>query len=145
MTDGSLSHPPSLSVLPREEVADVFRVAGFVSPGLRNFYLEKACLLVECKAGNVSFHRYMCLCLITQSCPTLCDPMDCSLPGSSVFGLLQAEYWSGLPFPSPENLPDPGIKPGSPALLTDSLPSEPPGKANTNILVGLLLRNYIGP
>ena len=35
MTDGSLSHPPSLSVLPREEVADGFRVAGFVSPGLK--------------------------------------------------------------------------------------------------------------
>ena len=38
------------------------------------------------------------------------------------------EYWSGLPFPSPEVLPDPGIKPGSAALQVDSLPSEPPGK-----------------
>ena len=38
------------------------------------------------------------------------------------------EYWSGLPFSSPEDLPDPGIKPGSPALQADSLPSEPPGK-----------------
>ena len=38
------------------------------------------------------------------------------------------EYWSGLPFPSPGNLPDPEIEPGSPALQADSLPSEPPGK-----------------
>ena len=38
------------------------------------------------------------------------------------------EYWSGLPFPSPEDLPDPGIEPGSPALQADALPSEPPGK-----------------
>ena len=38
------------------------------------------------------------------------------------------EYWSGLPFPSPGNLPNPGIKPGSPALQADSLPSEPPRK-----------------
>ena len=38
------------------------------------------------------------------------------------------EYWSGLPFPSPGNLPDPGIKPRSPALQADTLPSEPPGK-----------------
>ena len=38
------------------------------------------------------------------------------------------EYWSGLPFPSPGDLPDPGIKPGSPALQADALPSEPPGK-----------------
>ena len=38
------------------------------------------------------------------------------------------EYWNGLPFPSPGNLPDPGIKPRSPALQADALPSEPPGK-----------------
>ena len=38
------------------------------------------------------------------------------------------EYWSGLPFPSPGNLPDPGIKPGSPALEADALTSEPPEK-----------------
>ena len=38
------------------------------------------------------------------------------------------EYWSGLPFPSPGDLPDPGIEPGSPALYTDALPSESPGK-----------------
>ena len=38
------------------------------------------------------------------------------------------EYWSGLPFPSPGDLPDPGINPGSPALQADVLPSEPPGK-----------------
>ena len=41
------------------------------------------------------------------------------------------EYWSGLPFPSPGDLPDPGIEPGSPALQADSLPSEPPGKPKT--------------
>ena len=38
------------------------------------------------------------------------------------------EYWSGLPFPSPGDLPDPGIGPGSPALQADTLLSEPPGK-----------------
>ena len=37
------------------------------------------------------------------------------------------EYWSGLPFPSPGDLPDPGIEPGSPTLQADALPSEPPG------------------
>ena len=39
------------------------------------------------------------------------------------------EYWSGLPFPSPGDLPDPGIEPRSPALQVDALPSEPPGKS----------------
>ena len=68
--------------------------------------------------------------LVTQSCPTLCDHMDCSLPGSSVHGISREEYWSGLPFPSPGDLPDPGIEPESPALQADSLPFEPPIKIN---------------
>ena len=42
-------------------------------------------------------------------------------------GFSRQEYWSGLPFPSPEDLPDPGIEPKSPTLQEDSLPSEPPG------------------
>ena len=45
-------------------------------------------------------------------------------------GFSRQEYESGLPFPSPGDLPDPGIEPGSPALETDTLPSEPPGKPN---------------
>ena len=44
-------------------------------------------------------------------------------------GFSRQEYWSGLPFPSPEDLPHPGIEPGSPTLLADALPSEPPGKS----------------
>ena len=58
--------------------------------------------------------------------------MDCSLPGFSVHGIFQArvlekEYWSGLPLPSPGDLPDPGVEPRSPALQAEVLPSEPPG------------------
>ena len=102
----------------------------------------------------------MCLCLIAQTCVTLCDSLDCSLPGSSVHGdknievvcvcaqslspvhlfatpwtvahqvplsmeFPRQEYQSGQPFPSPWDLPDPGIKLKSPALQEDSLPSEP--------------------
>ena len=43
-------------------------------------------------------------------------------------GFSRQEYWSGLPFPSPGDLPDPGIEHGSPALEADALTSEPPGK-----------------
>ena len=43
---------------------------------------------------------------VTQSCPTLCDPMDCSLPGSSIHGIFQARVQSGLPFASPGDLPN---------------------------------------
>ena len=56
--------------------------------------------------------------------PTLCDPMDCSASGSSAHVIFQQEYWRGLPFPDPGDLPDPGIEPvssASPALQADSL------------------------
>ena len=65
---------------------------------------------------------------VTQSCLTLCDTKDCSLPGSSVYGFSRQEYQSGLSFPSPGDPPDPRTKPGSPALQADSLPFELPGK-----------------
>ena len=67
-----------------------------------------------------------------QSCPALCDPMDCSPPGSSVHGILQARVLEGLPLPSPGDLPNPGIEPRSPALQADALPSDPPGKPRTH-------------
>ena len=47
---------------------------------------------------------------------------------SQSMGFSRQEYWSGLPFPSPGDLPDPGIEPRSPALRADTLPSEPPEK-----------------
>ena len=50
----------------------------------------------------------------------------CQAPPS--MGFSRQEYWSGLPFPSPGDLPDAGIKPGSPPLQADTLTSEPPGK-----------------
>ena len=66
---------------------------------------------------------------VAQSCPTLCDPMDCSLPGFSIYGIFQARVLeSRLPFPSPGDLPNTGIEPRSPTLQADTLPSEPPGK-----------------
>ena len=64
--------------------------------------------------------------LVAQSCLTLCDPVDCQVPLSTEFS--RQEYWSGLPFPSPRDLPDLGIEPRPPALQSDSFLSEPPGK-----------------
>ena len=66
--------------------------------------------------------------LVAQSCPTLCDPMDCSPPGFSVHEIFQARILEGLPFPSPGDLPNPGIEPRFPALQADSLPTELQGK-----------------
>ena len=66
--------------------------------------------------------------LVDQSCPTLCDSIDCNPPGSSIQGILQATILKQVATPSPGNLPDPGIRPRSPALRMDSLLSEPPQK-----------------
>ena len=91
---------------------------------------------------------------VAQSCLTLCDPMDCSLPGSSVHGVFQATVleWaaisfsrgssrpkgrrSGLPFPSPGDLPDPRVESVSPTLQADALLSEPPGKPYVSVRRG---------
>ena len=59
---------------------------------------------------------------LLQSCPTLCDPIDCILQASSVHGILQEEYCSGLPCPPPGDLPDMGIKLTS--LTSPALASE---------------------
>ena len=61
-------------------------------------------------------------CLISQWCMTLGDPMNCSLPYSSVHGILQARIWDGLPFSSSGVLPNPEFKLVSPALAGRSLP-----------------------
>ena len=66
--------------------------------------------------------------LVAKSCLTDRNPMDYSLPGSSVHGILWARTLDGLPFASPGDLPNPGIEPGSPELQADSLPIELQGK-----------------
>ena len=75
--------------------------------------------------------------LVTQLCPTLCDPMDCSLPDSSVHGTLQARILEWVAIFSPGHLPDPRIEPRSPELEADSLQTEPPGKTQRKKVKGL--------
>ena len=75
------------------------------------------------------------MCSVAQSCPILCDLMVCSLLGSSCLELSRQEYWSELPCPPSRDLPNPGIKPTSPAppaLQEDSFPTEPPQKHYVN-------------
>ena len=68
------------------------------------------------------------VCLVTQLCPTFCNPMDCSPQVPLSLGFSRQGYWSGLPCTPPGDLPNPGIEARSPASQVDSLPSEPPGK-----------------
>ena len=94
---------------------------------LRNPLVMSAKLIsvFSCPRCSNSFYDYPGKCK-SLSCvrlfatPWTVESMEFSRP----------EYWSGQPFPSPGGLPNPGIEPGSPALPADSLPAEPPGKAN---------------
>ena len=70
---------------------------------------------------------------VAQSCPTLCNPMEPYQAPLSM-GFPRQEYWSGLPFPSSGDLPDPRIKPRSPTLQADALASEPPGEKCDHLL-----------
>ena len=72
---------------------------------------------------------------VAQSCPTVCDPINCSLPGSSVHGILEARILEGKKKKKRilEWVPNPGIEPGSPTLQAESLLSEPPGKPHVLI------------
>ena len=69
----------------------------------------------------VHIHIHTCCCLVAKSYPTLCNPMDIAYQGLLSMGFSSEEYWSGSPFPSPENLPDPGIKPAFPAWFMPSI------------------------
>ena len=66
--------------------------------------------------------------LVAQACLTLMTPWIVAHQAPLTMEFSRQEYWSGLPFPSPGDLPNPGIESRSPALQADSLPSEPPRK-----------------
>ena len=66
--------------------------------------------------------------LVAKSCLTLATPWTLACQAPLCMGFSRQEYWSGLPFPSPGDLPDPGIEPRSPALQAESLPTELQGK-----------------
>ena len=82
------------------------------------------------------------MCVCARSCLTFCDPMDHSPPGSSgdfLFGFPRQEYWSRMPFSTPGDIPDPGIKPTYLASLASAgrfFTTVPPGKPLQNVTTG---------
>ena len=98
------------------------------------------------KDGNVAESKscknlkvWGCCGLVTQLCKTLCDTLNYNQPGSSTHGIHGREYWSGLPFPSPGDLPGPGIEPTSPAWQAASLLLSHPGSPFSNRTTTLIL------
>ena len=82
--------------------------------------------------------------LLAHSYLILCNPMDCSPPGSSVHGILQERMLEWVPMPSSRRgLPDPGIKLGSPALQADSLPLSHQGSSCMCIYMSKYIRVHI--
>ena len=70
----------------------------------------------------------LCVCVSRSVMSNSLNPMVCSHQASLSKGCSRQEYWRGLSFPTPGDLPHPGIEPGSPALQANSLLSEPPRK-----------------
>ena len=83
--------------------------------------------------------------LVTQSCPTSCDLGTVACQAPLTMGFSRQKYWSGLPFPSSEDLPDSGIEPRSPALQADCLPFEQPGKPPCKVTILQLLKKVTEP
>ena len=72
-----------------------------------------------------------------KSCPLFETPWTVAHQSPPSMGFSRQEYWSGLPFPSPGDLPDPRIEPRSPELQADALTSEPPGKPGYYKIMGI--------
>ena len=79
---------------------------------------------------NTSLHLQLLQCV---SWSVISDSATPARQASLSMKFSRQEYWTGQPFPPPGDLPDPGIKPGSPVLHTDYLPSEPPGKTTAAV------------
>ena len=86
------------------------------------------CDTIELCRGGKTLAQQDCCCLVTKSCPTLAIPRAIALQAPLSVGFPRQEYWSGLLFPSPGDLPDPGTEPQSPELANGFFPTEPPGK-----------------
>ena len=93
-----------------------------------------------CFGVNSEFLLFLSCVLVAQLCPTLCDPIDCSLPDSSVHETLQARILEWVVISFSRDLSNPGIKPRSPTLQADSLPSEPQASLLFLLVVCLFVR-----
>ena len=110
----------------------------------RAIYQEGASTLIcaHFYFSTASLGDHSIICVHAQSCLSLSDPMDLAHQAPLSIGFSRQKYWNGLLFPSPGDLPNPEIEPGSPALLAYSLPSERPGKPNMYICMYVIYIIY---
>ena len=86
------------------------------------------CVYIYTHTSMGSYRPIICCCSVAQLCLTLCDSMDCSLPGSSVRRIFQARILEWVVISFSRGLPNPGIEPESPALPGGFFTTEPPGQ-----------------
>ena len=103
---------------------------------LQNFWIKKKFFLLEYESVSCP--------VVAQSCKLFCDPMDCSLPVSSVQGFLKARILEWVPFPSPGDLPDSRIEPMSPTLQAYSLPPGKPKRRKWQLTPVFLPKKFHG-
>ena len=112
-----------------------FFLVWFLSFSVIIFTFIHVVCVSKCDLFSIYIDR--CVCSVAQSCPILCDPMDCSLPGSFVHGIFsRQEYWSGLPSCTLRVLPDPGFELAYlafPTLAGGFLTTVPPGKSHMDM------------
>ena len=129
----------------------IHTVKGFSVVNEADVFLEFSCFLYDpTNVGNLTSHssafsksslkKWKWSRSVVSDSAT---PWKVAYQAPPSMGFSRQEYWSGLPFPSPGHLPDPGIKPGSPTLQADSLRSEPPGKPTEYWLQGKKLHGKI--
>ena len=94
--------------------------------------------------GIFTLRQILLLLLLSHFSPVqlFATPWTVAHQAPPSMGFSRQEYWSGLPFPSPGDLPDPEIEPRSPALQADTLPSETPGNPQAGLRIGKLVSIY---
>ena len=123
----------SISLLVTDLFIYVFKTppnltSSLVPKCISSLTIKTSLFIISCKHHNNTASKvlFAVLCLVIWSCPTLCNPMDCSPPGSSFHGILQARILEWIAMPSSRRHSQPrNIKLMPPTLQEDSLPSEP--------------------
>ena len=108
------------------------QVVYFPNIRLKKFYCLKSPVI---ERNRMRFLDIILLLYSLSHVQFFATPWTVAYQAPSSMGFSRQECWSGLPFPSPGDLPDPGIEPGSATLQADALPSEPPGKVELLIIL----------
>ena len=128
----SLSFISSQTLLPHLTTVKVLKTATIFGDLTSRGKLDGHWRVASTKGHSKVLCVCVCVCVcVAQLCLTLCNPMDCSLPGSPSMGFTRQEYWSRLPCPPPEDLLTQGLKLRLSHLLhwqAGSVPTKPPGK-----------------